>query len=140
MPTNSRMLIIEMPIFSIGSLSSFLIIAAGGGGKKFGVRNKILSYKISTSKSINSEEPAYSIEYEKEIPVHVSTIEKYMMFGVCLNNLCIVYSLDPSNGSFVEKFKLSVMDYHDSDTYLERFYFDPQGDLALAGCSDGMLK
>lgn len=40
-----KMLKIEFPIFSIGCLDDYVIVSGGGGGKKYGLRNKIAIYK-----------------------------------------------------------------------------------------------
>ena len=37
---------LDQPIFCLCVLKDYILVASGGGGKKFGVRNVIVSYKL----------------------------------------------------------------------------------------------
>lgn len=130
---------LEQPIFALGVLNDYVIIASGGGGKKYGVRNKILSYKIIEDKGF-SEEPSHVVEFAQEIPVYIHTNEKTNYFCTCIDNLTVLYELNIQSGQFNEIFRLRVLEYFDLDVYLNLAKFDISGNYLGVGTTDGALK
>jgi WD40 repeat protein len=132
---------LEAPIYAINTINSYLLIACGGGGKKYGVRNYIYSYKIN--KDGFSEEPIYSIEYPTEIPLWISTYEvkEYNFFAVCMDNKTLFYKMDIQSGSFKEMYQLITMSFYNADQiYQSVCSFDLLGKRFATGTSDGILK
>jgi hypothetical protein len=118
-------------------LRDYVIIAAGGGGQKYGVRNKILSHKIINN---TISDQVYQDEFEKEIPVFISSHENSDTFVVCLDNYSIFYKLNPTDGSFKQVNKLKIMDRSDLYNYVTICKFDEKGQFVATGTSDGVIK
>jgi WD40 repeat protein len=113
-----------------------VLIAAGGGGSMFGVRNKILSYRVENNKF---SEQVFQNEFEKEIPVYITAYEKLDMFIVCVDNYCFLYKLN-SDGTFKQISKLKVLEYRDQSSYVTVCKFDDKAELLATGTSDGLIK
>ena len=76
-------------LFSIYSIEDKLIVASGGGDKKFGVKNKITLYQLgpgSISKALKEEN-------FDQIPEFIEGIPSKKIFGICSKNKVIFYSL-----------------------------------------------
>lgn len=129
---------LEQPIFCLCTLKDYVLIASGGGGQKFGVRNKIISYRIINNQF--SDNICHSVEFEKEIPVFISSFEHLNIFCTCVDNVTIFYKLDTSTGVFIEIYKLKVIDYYDADIYQSVCKFDNKGIFFAGGTTDGILK
>jgi hypothetical protein len=137
--TDLRMRYLDQPIFHLCILKDYVLIASGGGGKKFAVRNKIISYKIINDYKF-SEQMSYEVEYEKEIPVYINSLQPHNIFCTCVDNLTIFYKLNTSNGEFQEIYKQKVMDYYDADNYQTVCKFDDKGEYFASGTTNGNLK
>ncbi len=129
---------LEQPIFCLCTLNDFILVAGGGGGKKFGVRNKILSYKLINNQM--SDEPCHTVEFEKEIPVFISSFEPYNIFSTCVDNITIFYKLDSATGVFSEIYRFKVMEFYNDDLYQSVCRFNNNGKLFASGSTDGTLK
>ena len=130
---------LEQPIFCLCVLKDYVLVASGGGGKKFGVRNKIVSYRIINDSKF-SEEICHFAEYEKEIPVFISSYEPLNLFCTCIDNMTVFYNLDVSTGVFNEICRLKVMDFFDGDIYQSVCRLDNKGKFFAGGTTDGNLK
>lgn len=129
---------LEAPIFSLSILKDYILVASGGGGAKFGVRNKILSFKI-VNNAIN-DQACHSQEFENEIPVFIHSNENLSIFCSCMNNVTVFFSLDGATGVFKEIYRVKVMDYYDIDFFQSVCTMDTKGDYLAGGTSDGNLK
>jgi len=129
---------LEQPIFCLCVLKDYVLVASGGGGKKFGVRNKIVSYKLTDNKL--SDDICHQEEFEKEIPVFISSCEASNLFCTCIDNVTVFYLLDPINGKFKELKRLCAMDYFDPDIYQSVCRLDSNGSFFASGSTDGVLK
>jgi hypothetical protein len=129
---------LEQPIFCLCVLKDYVLVASGGGGKKFGVRNKIVSYKITNNKF--SDEICHSAEFDKEIPVFISSYEDLNLFCTCIDNMTVFYTLDVTSGEFAEACRVKVMDFFDADIYQSVSRLDNKGTYFASGGTDGMLK
>jgi len=130
---------LEQPIFHLCVLKDYVLIASGGGGKKFAVRNKIISYKI-ISDSKFADEMSHEEEYEKEIPIYINSLELHNIFCTCVDNITIFYKLNTINGNFQEIYRQKVMDFYDADNYQTVCKFDNKGEYFASGTTDGNLK
>jgi hypothetical protein len=129
---------LEQPIFCLCTLKDFVLIASGGGGKKFGVGNQIISYKILTNNQFS--DVCHFAEFDKEIPVFISSFELLNVFSTCVDNITIFYKINITTGVFDEIFRLQVMDIYDADLYQSVCMFDNKGALFATGTTDGILK
>jgi hypothetical protein len=118
-------------------LKDYILIAAGGGGKAYGVRNKVLSFRVNNN---TISDQVYQDEFEKEIPVFVGSHEPLDVFVVCVDNYCVFYKLNPNDGTFKQLNKLQTMDYSDLSSYVTICKFDDKGEYVATGTSDGLLK
>jgi hypothetical protein len=118
-------------------LNDYVVSAIGGGGKKFGVRNKLISYNIKGDKL--SSEPIHQIEFEKEIPLSLTTFPKLNIFATCLDDQLAFFKME-NNGAFNEIFRYKVLDYCDETIFLSVCKFSESGNYFAAGTSDGYLK
>jgi hypothetical protein len=130
---------LDQPIFCLCVLKDYVLLASGGGGKKFGVPNVIVSYKIINDSQF-SDNICHTAEFEKEIPVFISSYDMLNLFCTCIDNLTVFYNLDNSNGVFEEIFRLKVMDFFDADTYQTVCRLDNKGQYMASGTTDGILK
>jgi hypothetical protein len=128
---------LDQPIFCLCVLKDFILVASGGGGKKFGVRNQIISFKLTDNKFSNI---CHQVEFEKEIPVFISSNDETNLFCACIDNITVFYLLDVNNGTFKEIKRLTVMDYFDPDVYLSVCRLDNKGKYFASGSTDGILK
>jgi hypothetical protein len=134
----ARFKYLEQPIFCLCVLKDYVLIASGGGGAKFAVRNQILSYKIIDNKF--SDACCHYTEFEKEIPVFICSYESANIFCTCIDNITVFYSLDLSNGVFGEIHRLKISIFYDADVYQSVCRLDNQGKLFASGTTDGVLK
>jgi hypothetical protein len=118
-------------------MNDYVIAAIGGGGKKFGVRNKLISYSIKSDKL--SSDPIHQVEFEKEIPVYISNYPKLNLFAVCLDDHFAIFKME-TNGTFNEIFRYKALDYFDIDIYLSVCKFSESGQYFAIGTSDGYIK
>jgi hypothetical protein len=130
---------LDQPIFCLCVLKDYVIVASGGGGARYGVRNKIISYKILNNDRF-SEEMCHSVEYDKEIPVFIHSLESHNIFCTCIDNLTVFYQLDISNGVFQEICRLRVMDFFDAEIYQSVCKLDDMGSFFASGTTEGNLK
>ena len=134
-----RFKFVEQPIFCLCVLKDYVLIASGGGGARYGVRNKILSYKIIDDHKF-SEDALHTAEFEKEIPVFIHSLALYDLFCTAIDNFTVFYHLDINNGSFREIARLQVIDFYDPDIYQTVCVFDATGKYFASGTTDGTLK
>ena len=66
-------------LFSIYSIEDKLIVASGGGDKKFGVKNKITLYQLESG----SISKALKEENFDQIPEFIEGIPSKKIFGIC---------------------------------------------------------
>jgi hypothetical protein len=62
------------------------------------------------------------------------------MFVVCIDNFCVFYKLNASDGTFKEVHRLKTMDHADIYRYNTICKFNDSGDMVATGTSDGLLK
>jgi len=135
----SRLIKLDQPIFCLCLIKDFLIVASGGGGKKFGVRNKIVSYKIINNSKI-SEMPSHWIEFEIGIPVFISSLDSFNLFSTCMDNVTVMFKFNTRDGTFDEVSRIVVSNYYDTDVYQSVCRFDNKGVYLGTGTTDGVLK
>ena len=133
-----RFTYLEQPIFCLCVIKDYILVASGGGGKKFGVRNKIVSYRIIDD--FKFSDAIHFAEFDKEIPVFISSYEPLNLFCTCIDNMTVFYTLDCSTGVFNEIMRLKVMDFFDGDVYQSVCRLDNKGKYFASGTTDGILK
>ncbi len=121
---------IESPIFSLYIIQDKLIVACGGGGKKFGKKNKIIVYKLL---------PGYIgqtlIEKElDDIPEYIEGIPSKQIFCYITKNKIVFNSLSNDYKSFNTIYTLST---NPEDNLLNCFTI--KDDLLALGDDNGAL-
>jgi len=86
------------------------------------------------------KEPAFTQQFEQEIPVWINCYEELNMFLVCMDNLIVIYSLNINDGSFSEIYRIKAMEFFDFDIYLTCCTVSKSGKVLTCGSSDGNLK
>ena len=124
---------LESPIFSLCSLKSHLIIACGGGAAKFGVKNKLLMYKINGS-SFGKKE--HEEELGDETPTFLSGFEKIDGFLASVSEFTFVYIIKEEK--FEKIFQLQTVDLKREDLF--QSCVKSNATLLAAGSSAGELK
>lgn len=122
---------LKSPIFSIYIIEDKLIVAVGGGNKKYGVKNKIIIYQLH---------PGYigQVLIEKELdenPQYIEGIPSKKIFCYISNNKIIFNSLSNDNKSFNELYKLTI---NPEDILLNCYTI--KEDLLATGDDNGSLK
>lgn len=126
---------LESPIFALCIIKDIIIVAMGGGNKKCGVKNKLVSFRIN-EKGFSNE--LFSLDLDNDVPYFLEPDEERGFFAACMNNFFIVYKMNTIDGRFKEIFKKETMDYFDADKYqsvirIKENYFG-------VGTSIGQLK
>ena len=103
---------LESPIFALYIIEDNIIVASGGGDKKFGVKNKLLLYNI---KNGNISNPIFEKEMGNDIPIFITGIPEKKIFLTCVNNKTIFYLL--SNNKFDEIHQIQTLDYYTEDIF-----------------------
>lgn len=122
---------IKSPIFSLFIIEDKLIVACGGGDKKFGIKNKIIIYKLH---------PGFIgetlIEKElDEIPEYIEGIPSKKIFSYISKNKIIFNAISNDNKSFKNIYTLII---NPEDVLLNCFKIE--GDLLATGGDNGALK
>lgn len=123
------------PVIGLFIINNYLIVASGGGGKKFGLRNKLLSYRLSL-KGISE------VIYEKEIdemPVFISGLQTHSLFCVCMSNQSLFYSLN-DKGEFNEVNKIATLDIKSKEIFQSVCQMSSDGKYFGCGLNNGTLK
>ena len=105
---------LQSPIFALCIVKDILVVAVGGGNKKCGVKNKIISFKLTDS---GFSEELLSLDLENDVPCFLDPDESRSIFASCMNNFFLVYSLSQLDGNFKEIYKMETMDNFDVDKY-----------------------
>lgn len=126
---------LDSPIFALTVLKDIVIVASGGGNKKYGVKNKLRSFKINGA-YLSKE--LFSLDLENNVPFCIEMIEKHNIFVVCINNLSYIYKMNLSNGKFNEIFNFKTLSTFNEDIFqscikISDTYF-------ISGSSTGELK
>ena len=103
---------LESPIFALYIIGDNIIVASGGGDKKFGVKNKLLLYKIINEKF---SDPIFEKDMGNDIPIFITGIHEKNIFLTCVNNKTIFYLL--SNNNFNEIHQFQTLDYYTEDIF-----------------------
>ena len=103
---------LESPIFALYIIGDNIIVASGGGDKKFGVKNKLLLYKIINEKF---SDPIFEKDMGNDIPIFITGIPEKKIFLTCVNNKTIFYLL--SNNNFNEIHQFQTLDYYTEDIF-----------------------
>lgn len=133
-----KSVVLEVPIYSIDYLKGFLLVVGAGGGKKFGVRNFLLSMKIKNNKIC--QEPVHKVEYENDFPIFVKTINKNNTCLVCLGGNVVIYSIDINNGSIKEINNIKIQCSSSEDIFLTTLSFNENLSQIAFGNSVGMIR
>lgn len=118
-------------LFSIYRIEDKLLVACGGGDKKFGVKNKINMYQIESgyiSKNLVEENL-------DQIPEFIEGIPSKKIFGTCCKNKIIFYSISPDNNSFKNIYTLNI---NQEDISLDCFKINE--DILATGDDNGSLR
>ena len=122
---------LKSPIFSLYILEDKLIVACGGGDKKFGVKNKIILYQLQNGYiGQNLIE-----EFLDILPEFIEGIPQKNIFGFCSNNKIIFYTISKDNKNFVKLYTLAI---NPEDISLNCFKM--KDDLLATGDDNGSLK
>ena len=127
---------LESPVFGLYTIDNYLIICSGGGNKKFGVKNKILLYEI-TSKGISTN-PLFEKIIDDSIPTFITGINKKQIFVTSMNGSAYFYKI--SNKKFEEIFKLDILKEYNEELFLNCIYIDNKTGEMLTGTSNGILS
>ena len=127
---------LESPVFGLYTIDNYLIICSGGGNKKFGVKNKILLYNL-TSKGISSK-PIFEKIIDDSIPTFITGINKKQIFVTSMNGSAYFYKI--SNNKFEEIYKLDVLSEYNEELFLNCFYIDNNTGEMITGTSNGILS
>jgi len=133
-----KLIVLEVPIYDIEYLGGYMLVAGAGGGKKYGVRNYFMSFKVASNKI--AKEPSGKVEYSTEIPYYIKGIPKNNTAVVCLSDSIIMYSLDINSGQLTELNKVKLLEFSSPDLYLTMFNFDDTYTYAACGNTDGLIK
>jgi hypothetical protein len=126
---------LESPIFGLYTIGNYLIICSGGGNKKFGVKNKILLYNL-TSKGLSSKH-LYEKIIDDDIPTFITGINKKNIFVTCMNGSAYFYKI--SKDKFDEIYKLDVIEEYNDELFLNCIYIDEKTGDMITGTSNGIL-
>ena len=122
---------LKSPIFSLYILGDKLIVACGGGDKKFGVKNKIILYQLQQGYIGNN----LIEENLDEIPEFIEGIQSKNIFCFCSQNKIHFYTISKDLKSFQKLYTLTI---NPSDISLNCFKIE--GDLLATGDDKGSLK
>lgn len=95
---------LKSPIFSLYILRDKLIVACGGGDKKFGVKNKIILYQLQKG-YIGQNLIEENLD---EIPEFIEGIQNKNIFSFCSQNKIHFYTISQDNKSFQKIYTLSI--------------------------------
>ena len=123
---------LKSPIFSINTIDDKLIVACGGGDKKFGVKNKILLYQL---KSGYISEQLCEEDLGNETPIYIESIPTKKIFCFCTENEIIFYSLSKENNKFNKIYTFNLENAKSTFNCLKI-----NEDLLAAGLDNGCLK
>ena len=124
---------LESPIFALYIIEDNIIVASGGGDKKFGVKNKLILFNISNGKL---SDPIFEKEMGNDIPMYLTGIPEKNIFLACVNNKTIFYLL--SNNKFNEILQFQTIDNY-SDEIFQSCVAINNNDMCI-GTSTGELK
>ena len=116
-------IVCEVPVNCIDYLNGYILAVGGGGGKKFGVRNYLWSYKIKGHLILKN--PSNTLEYPDNcLPLLIKSINKTASFIVTLNYDINLYSLNISDGSFIEFQKINIIKCNNTSQYITSLSFE----------------
>jgi WD40 repeat protein len=122
---------VKSPIFSLYIIKDKLIVACGGGGKKFGIINKILVYQLHTGYIGET-----LIEKElDEIPEYIEGIPSKNIFCYISKNKIVFNSLANDYKSFQAIYTLTI---NPEDNILKCFKIEEN--LLAIGDDNGAIK
>jgi hypothetical protein len=129
---------LESPIFGLYTIDNYLIICSGGGNKKFGVKNKILLYNI-TSNGLSSK-PLFEKIIDDSIPTFITGIKDKQIFVTSMNGAAYFYKI--SSNKFEEIYSLEVLkeNNNNEELFLSCIYIDNKTDEMVTGTSNGVLS
>lgn len=126
---------LNSPIFALCIVKNIVLVASGGGNKKFGIRNKIISFRAGSG-GVSNE--LFSIDLENDVPTFIEPDNKNDLFAACMNNVTLFYKLTPKDGQFAQIYKLQTLDDFSEDKYQSCIKIE--NDLIATGTSTGELK
>ena len=117
-------IVAEVPVNCIDYLNGYILAVGGGGGKKYGVRNYLWSYKIKNE--LISSSPTNTHEFPDNcLPLLIKAVNKTDTFCVGLNHDIFLYSLNSDDGSFNQLFKINIIsNTQNHDLYINCLNFD----------------
>ena len=114
-----------------------MLIAAGGGGSKVGLKNKIICFKYD---GISFKEEVHSVEITEGIPLCIDVLESNNLFCACSDNRTYFYEIEPHAGFFFEINRVDTAEYYDDDLYQNICRLDKLGNFFYSATTDGKLK
>ena len=125
-------IVLESPIFGIDYIGNYIVAICGGGGKKFGVRNYLLSYQINKDKI--SKDAIYKLDYGDKLATFIKSMNKNNIFIVCFDSCSITYSIELGTGEVKE---ISI---YENMNNLSRVYFDLKDENMICGDMKGEIR
>lgn len=115
----------------------YLLVAAGGGGAKVGLRNKIICFKYD---GVSFKDEVHSEEIKDGIPVCIDSLEEKNLFCAISNNLTYFYEIESHSGFFFEIAKYETAEFYDEDFYQNICRIDKKNLHLYTATTDGKIK
>ena len=128
---------VYLPITQICFYKDYLLIAAGGGGSKVGLKNKIICFKYD---GIAFKDEVHSEEIKDGIPLCIDSLDSKNLFCACSDNKTYFYEIENHSGFFFEILKVETAEYFDDDFYQNICRLDQSGNYLYTATTDGKLK
>ena len=126
---------LKSPIFALYVLNDFVIVASGGGNAKFGVKNTLQCFQLSSSGI--SASPVSEQQMGNDVPVYISGLPSKNIFCISVNNFSIFYSIS-KKGDFSEIYKIQSLPTANEDLFQSCLAVTPT--MLCTGASNGNLK
>ncbi len=118
-------------------IKDIVIIGAGGGGAKFGLKNYVKTFHFNPKNGFTKEIDSKELQ---SIPVYIDLHEGLNLFCACADSTTFIYKMS-SNGMFNEIFACQANDYWDKQfIYQAICKFIPEVNVICTGMTDGNLK
>lgn len=126
---------LKSPIFGLFIINNYLIVASGGGGKQYGVKNKLFTYKLSS----NGISEVISEKEVEDLPVFISGLQLKSLFCVCMSNASHFYSIN-NKGEFNEVYHIETLPIKSKEIFQSVGQMSIDGEYFCCGTNTGILK
>ena len=116
-------------------LRDYVIVGAGGGGSRFGLKNAIISFKYDPVNGFGNA--VQSLDFDS-IPIYIDSLDNLKLFCTCADATTYVYELS-DDGTFREAFSFLANDFSDKQ-FVYQTICKFVRDKICTGMTDGNLK